>query len=156
MTPAIDLLKKQNIPHSIHEYQHKSSVISFGQEAIDKLGVPAVQIYKTLLAELDDGELAVAVLPVLRKLNTKLLAKALGRKKAKMADAHKVKRVTGYVMGGVSPLGQKKKLPTVIDSTVRGLEQMFVSAGRRGLEIELAPLDLATLCNAEFKPICQP
>ena len=155
MTPAIDFLKRENIPYSIHEYQHDSSAVSFSQEAIDKLGVPARMVYKTLVAETENGELVVAVLPVLSKLNTKLLAKALGTKKSSMADAQKVERVTGYVTGGVSPLAQKKSLRTVIDRTAKELDQLYVSAGRRGLEIELKPLDLAILCDAEFKQLCQ-
>jgi Cys-tRNA(Pro)/Cys-tRNA(Cys) deacylase len=116
------------------------------------MGVPAERVFKTLLAEVD-GKLAVAVVPVSGQLDLKALASALGGKKAAMADPAAAERTTGYVLGGISPLGQRKKLPTVVDESALGYETMFCSAGRRGLEIELAPADLVRLTSARTAPI---
>ena len=150
MTPAIDLLKKQKISHQIHEYSHNPSAASYGLEAAEKLGVAPQAMFKTLIAELNTGELVAALVPVDTTLNLKSLAKAAGAKKAAMAEASKVERTTGYVLGGVSPLGQKKRLRTFIHDSAQGLDLLYVSAGKRGLEIALAPQDLARTINANF------
>lgn len=155
MTPAINLVRKLNIRHQIHEYTHDANHTSYGLEAAEKMQVPAKLVFKTLVVALDDRSLAVAVVPVDRQLNMKLMAKANKSKKALMAEAHDVQRVTGYVLGGVSPLGQKKRLPTVIDSSAQNSPRIFVSAGRRGLEIELDPEDLKQLTQARFAEITQ-
>lgn len=154
MTPAINLAKKAKIFHLIHEYQHDSNAISFGMEAVEKLNLAPEKVFKTLVVSLDNKSLAVAVLPVAEKLSMKLIAKAAGAKKAEMANPLDVQRATGYVLGGVSPLGQKKRLTTIIDSTAQNQQTIFVSAGRRGLEIELAPNDLIKLLTAKFAAIC--
>lgn len=153
MTPAIDLARKEGISHTLHEYAHDPKSESYGAEAAEKLGVNPDQVFKTLVAETDRGELVVAVVPVSGSLNMKQLAKAVNGKKAAMADKQKVQRTTGYVLGGVSPLGQKKALITVIDSSAKNFSTIHVSAGRRGLEIELTPDDLARLTGARFADI---
>ncbi|PMG29568.1 aminoacyl-tRNA deacylase [Shewanella sp. 10N.286.52.C2] len=154
MTPAINTLKKHKTPHTIHEYEHDSNAQSYGDEAVEKLGVSASQVFKTLVVTIDSKELAVAVVPMTSMLSLKLLAKALGGKKAVMADKGLAEKTTGYVFGGVSPLGQKRCLKTVINSSAKELNTMYVSAGRRGLEISLAPADLQTLTQATFANIC--
>lgn len=154
MTPAINLLKKVQIPFSVHEYEHDNNASSFGLEAVEKLKLAPEKVFKTLVVSLDNKSLVVAVLPVAEKLSMKLIAKAAGAKKALMANPNDVQRSTGYVLGGVSPLGQKKRLTTVIDSSAQNQQTMFVSAGRRGLEIELAPDDLNKLTNGQFAAIC--
>jgi len=155
MTPGINVIIKGNVSHSVHEYSHDPGSESYGLEAAEKLAVPAHQVFKTLVVSLDSGELAVAVLPVSQLLSMKRLAKVLGAKKAAMAHQRDVERATGYVLGGVSPLGQKKRLRTVVDSSAQQLDSMFVSAGRRGLEIELAPDDLNAMVNGVYADICQ-
>lgn len=155
MTPAINAAKKKKISYKVHQYSHDPAHESYGREAAEKLGVDAERVYKTLVVQLDDGKLAVAVIPVSSMLGMKHIAKATGAKKAAMADKDVVARTTGYVLGGVSPLGQKKSLPTVIDSSAKDFSTIFVSAGRRGLDIELKPADLATLTTATFAEIRQ-
>lgn len=145
MTPAINQAKKHKISHTIHEYNHDSSAESYGAEAADKLAVSAARVFKTLVVKLDSGALAVAIIPVSSQLSLKRIAKAAAAKKAVMADKTEVERVTGYVLGGVSPLGQKKRLKTFIDTSARDHETVYVSAGRRGLEIELSSADLSQL-----------
>lgn len=154
MTPAIELARRANIAHRIHEYRHDPGAASYGLEAVEKLGLKPEQVFKTLVAELLAGELVVAVIPVAEKLNMKALAKAAGAKKAAMAAAPAVERSTGYVLGGVSPLGQKKALRSFIHDSACALDTLFVSAGRRGLEIELAPAALAELCRGRFASLC--
>lgn len=154
MTPGIDTVKKAKIFYKVHEYTHDSSNQSYGAEAADKMGVPEELVFKTLVVSLDRKELAVGVLPVSSKLNMKLVAKASGAKKAEMAVTSDVERSTGYVLGGVSPLGQKKKLKTLIHSSAKQHSTIFVSAGRRGLSIELKPNDLERLVNGKFARIC--
>lgn len=154
MTPAINAAKKAKIKYEIHEYAHDPSAGSYGLEAADKLGVAPERVFKTLVAG-SGRDMVVAILPVTMQLDLKLLAKAVGVKKIGMAEIAAVERTTGYVVGGVSPLGQKKRLKTVIDASAEGLETMFVSAGRRGLEIELSPQDLAGLTGATFKAVAK-
>ena len=150
MTPGIELAKKAKLSHKVHEYSHDSSSDSYGLEAAEKLGVPPGQVFKTLVVSLDKRELAVGVVPVSSMLSMKQIARAAGAKKAVMATPEEVERSTGYVLGGVSPLGQKKRLRTFIDNSAMDQATIFISAGRRGLEIELSPADLARLLQAEF------
>ena len=150
MTPAINQAKKHKIAYSIHQYKHDPSNNSYGTEAAEKLNLPAEQVFKTLVVQLDSGDMAVAVVPVSAMLNLKAIAKAAGSRKAAMADKGLVQKRTGYMLGGVSPLGQKNRLTTYIDRTANNFTTIFVSGGRRGLEIELAPQDLATLTSAHF------
>src|SRR5699024_7425022 len=154
MTPAINLAKKHKIAFTIHEYTHDPSNTSYGLEAVEKLGLQPEHVFKTLVAKLDSGDLVVAVIPVAERLNLKLLAKAAKAKKAHMAEPAEVERATGYVLGGVSPLGQKKRLKTFVHVAAESLDTLHVSAGRRGLEIELAPADLVQLTAAWFAPLC--
>jgi len=155
MTPAIIAAKKNKVSHKIHEYSHDESSQSYGLEAAEKMGVAAERIFKTLVVSLDSKELVVGVIPVSSMLSMKLIAKAAGAKKAAMADKSDVERSTGYVLGGVSPLGQKKRLRTIIDSSAESYSTIYVSAGRRGLEIELSPDDLSTLTRGTTAEICQ-
>ncbi|NVK25659.1 MAG: Cys-tRNA(Pro) deacylase [Gammaproteobacteria bacterium] len=141
MTPGINAAKKSKITHTIHEYNHDSNAESYGLEAAEKLNIDANQVFKTLVVQLDNNKLAVAVLPVSALLSMKLIAKAAGSKKAAMASPADVERSTGYVLGGVSPIGQKKRLKTYVDDSASQYDSIFVSAGRRGLEIELAVSD---------------
>ncbi|MCD6446736.1 MAG: Cys-tRNA(Pro) deacylase [Candidatus Marinimicrobia bacterium] len=153
MTPAINAAKKAKITYTVHEYDHDPSSDSYGIEAAEKLGISEERMFKTLVVKYGSKELAVAVVPVSTMLNMKLFAKAIGAKKASMADAANVERSTGYVLGGVSPLGQKKRLKTIIDSSAENYPTIYVSAGRRGLDIELKPQDLEKLTNGQFAEI---
>lgn len=148
MTPAIKLLKKQKIPHTIHEYKHDNSVHSYGEEAAQKMGVDPKSVFKTLVVQ-SDKMMAIGIVPVTSTLNLKSMAKALGVKKVAMAEPKNVENTTYYILGGVSPLGQKKRLKTVID------ESIFVSAGKRGLEVELRASDLKTLVQADVVQIIE-
>lgn len=153
MTPAIDAAKKAGVAFATHAYTHDDGAASYGLEAAEKLGVAPEAIFKTLVVMLDGKRLAVGIVPVTAQLGLKHIARAARAKKAAMAAPAEVERATGYVLGGVSPLGQKKRLPTFIDTSAEALEQIYVSAGKRGLEIELAPADLAALAQAEFAPL---
>jgi Cys-tRNA(Pro)/Cys-tRNA(Cys) deacylase len=150
MTPGINMAKKAGVSHRIHEYSHDSGHPSYGLEAAEKMGVAPQRVFKTLVVALETKALVVAVVPVSTMLSMKQIARAAGAKKATMAAAADVERSTGYVLGGVSPLGQKKRLPTFIDESARQFDSIFVSAGRRGLEIELSPDDLRALTSADF------
>ena len=156
MTPALDLLKKARAEHHVHSYEHDPKAASYGLEAAEKLGLNPEQVFKTLLASSEKGELLVAVVPVAGILDLKSLAHAAGVKKCEMADPAAAQRATGYLLGGISPLGQKKRLRTFIDQTAQPLTTMFVSAGRRGLEVELAPALLAEHTRATFADIGRP
>ena len=155
MTPAIGLLKQAGITHRVHQYTHDSTQLSYGLEAAEKLGIDAERVLKTLVVKLDSGALAVGLVPVRSMLGLKALAKAAGAKRCAMASPSEVERVTGYVLGGVSPLGQKLKLNTYIADSAQLHSTVFVSGGRRGLEIEIVPMDLAELLEAEFASITQ-
>ncbi len=156
MTPGINAAKQAKVAHGVHEYAHDPASESYGLEAAKKLGVPAARVFKTLVVSLDGRELAVGVVPVSSMLGMKQIARAAGAKKAAMAVPAEVERATGYVLGGVSPLGQKKRLRTFIDASAASFPTVFVSAGRRGLEIELSPQDLKVLTGAAFAELCQP
>ncbi|MGF1755166.1 Cys-tRNA(Pro) deacylase [Vibrio makurazakiensis] len=156
MTPAINLAKKKKVTHTIHQYDHDPSHESYGLEAVEALGQDPKRVFKTLLFCLNGvaKDLAVAIIPVDQKLNLKLAAKAAKGKKAEMANPDIAQKTTGYVVGGISPLGQKKALPTFIHATAETQDMICVSAGKRGLEIELAPSDLAKLTRAQFVDLC--
>lgn len=151
-TPATALLAKQKVAHRVHSYDHDPRTISYGTEAAEALGVAPERVFKTLVADVD-GTLTVAIVPVAGQLDLKALASAVSGKKAKMAELGSAERATGYVVGGISPLGQRKRLRTVLDSSALGFDTVLCSAGRRGLEIELAPADLARLTDAVVAPI---
>ncbi|KNY44024.1 hypothetical protein AKG94_14365 [Vibrio harveyi] len=156
MTPAINLAKKKKVSHTIHQYEHDPRADSYGLEAAEVLGQDPKKVFKTLLFCLN-GEpknLAVAIIPVDQKLNLKLAAKAAKGKKADMADPEIAQKTAGYVVGGISPLGQKKALPTFLHESATQQETICVSAGKRGLEIELAPKDLLSLTRGQFAPLC--
>ncbi|HDM8215030.1 TPA: Cys-tRNA(Pro) deacylase [Vibrio harveyi] len=156
MTPAINLAKKKKVSHTIHQYEHDPRADSYGLEAAEVLGQDPKKVFKTLLFCLNSEpkNLAVAIIPVDQKLNLKLAAKAAKGKKADMADPEIAQKTTGYVVGGISPLGQKKALPTFLHESATQQETICVSAGKRGLEIELAPKDLLSLTRGQFAPLC--
>lgn len=154
MTPAIKLLTKLKIAHTLHAYQHDPNHGAYGIEAAEKLGIDPTRVFKTLIIELDSGNLACAIIPVAETLNLKSAAKALGAKKASMAKIEDAERSTGYIKGGVSPFGQKKRLATVIDESAANLQTVLVSGGKRGLDIELATNDLVKTLNAKLAEIC--
>ncbi|MEV6602553.1 Cys-tRNA(Pro) deacylase [Kutzneria sp. NPDC051319] len=151
-TPATALLAKRKVPYTLHSYDHDPRHDSFGLEAAEVLGLDPARVFKTLVAEVD-GQLAVGVVPVTGQLDLKALAAALKGKKARMAEVAAAERATGYVAGGISPLGQRKRLPVVIDASASAFDTVFCSAGRRGLEVELSPAALADLTGAVVAPI---
>ena len=151
MTPAINIAKKAKIKYNIHEYKHDHDNSSFGEEAALKLGISEDRVFKTLLVQLSSKELAVAVLPVSNQLSLKNIAACLKQKKAVMANKEDAQRSTGYLLGGISALGQKKRLKTIIDKSALSYDTIYISAGKRGLEIELNANDLAKLLNAQFE-----
>jgi Cys-tRNA(Pro)/Cys-tRNA(Cys) deacylase len=148
MTPAVNAAKKAGITFELHRYDHDERAESYGLEAAEVLGLDPVTVFKTLMAELDGTQLCVAIVPVALKLDLKALATVAGVKKAAMGDPLKAEKATGYVIGGISPLGQRRRHPTFVDDSAMAHERIHVSAGRRGLEIELAPADLVKLCLA--------
>lgn len=148
MTPAVKLLKKQNCQFQVLQYVHDPSCENYGEEAVEKLGLHAAQVFKTLVVSLDDNQLAVAIVPVEQQLDLKQIAKAAKAKKAVMADKDKVMRSTGYVLGGVSPFGQKKRLATFLDESASDFTEIYVSAGKRGLEVAVSPQTFMDLLGA--------
>jgi Cys-tRNA(Pro)/Cys-tRNA(Cys) deacylase len=152
-TPATALLARCDVAHTLHTYEHDPRSDSFGTEAAEALGVPAQRVFKTLVADVD-GRLTVGVVPVTGRRDLKAQAAAVGAKKARLADTKAAQRATGYVLGGISPLGQRSRLPTVVDASAEGFDTVLCSGGRRGLEIELAPGDLIALTGAVVAPIC--
>ena len=146
-TPATVALVAAGIPFTEHEYAHDPGNTNFGLEAADVLGLDPGQVFKTLMADVD-GRLVVAIVPVSGKLDLKALAAAVGGKKAEMADPKLAERRTGYVVGGISPIGQKTEHPTVLDETAELYDTVFVSGGRRGFDIELTPADLVRATSA--------
>jgi Cys-tRNA(Pro)/Cys-tRNA(Cys) deacylase len=153
-TAAIRVLERAGVPYVLHPYDHDPRAESFGLEAARALGVDGSRVFKTLLADVD-GALVVAVVPVSGWLDLKALARASGARKAAMADPAAAERATGYVVGGISPLGQKRDHRTVLDLSVLDHATVLVSAGRRGLDVELAPSDLMALTSAITAPIAQ-
>jgi Cys-tRNA(Pro)/Cys-tRNA(Cys) deacylase len=151
-TPATALLAKQKVAHTLHAYDHDPRHESYGLEAVEALGLDPAQVFKTLVTYVD-GKLTVGVVPVTGQLDLKALAAAAGGKKAKMADPAAAQRATGYVLGGISPLGHRSRIPVVIDASAEKYDTVFCSAGRRGLEVELSPADLVRLTNAVVAPI---
>ncbi|GAB3487205.1 Cys-tRNA(Pro) deacylase [Marinomonas epiphytica] len=146
MTPAIKLLEGKKVHFSIHEYQHDAHSQSYGLEAAQKLNLDPAVVFKTLLVT-DEKAFFVAIVPVTGTLNLKKAANTFGVKKLRMADAKEAERLTGYLVGGISPLGQKKALITCLDSSAESFDQIYVSGGKRGLDIALAPQDLLKLCK---------
>ncbi|MEU1451468.1 Cys-tRNA(Pro) deacylase [Streptomyces avermitilis] len=153
-TPATVALAAAGVPYTVHAYEHDPAHPSYGEEAAEAMGVSPERVFKTLVADVD-GALIVAVVPVAGSLDLKALATAVGGKRAAMADAVLAERTTGYVRGGISPLGQRKKLRTVLDASAAAHDTVCVSAGRRGLEVELSPDDLAKLTEAVPAPIAR-
>ncbi|MCG3041961.1 Cys-tRNA(Pro) deacylase [Streptomyces fenghuangensis] len=153
-TPATVAATKAGVDFTLHSYEHDPAAPSYGEEAAEALGLDPGQVFKTLVADVD-GALTVAVVPVSGSLDLKALAAAAGGKRAAMADPAAAERATGYVRGGISPLGQRRALPTVVDASAEGHATVCVSAGRRGLEIELAPADLVKLTGAVTAPIAR-
>ena len=151
-TPATVALDRAGIGYTVHTYQHDPAAASYGLEAAEALGLDPATVFKTLLAAVD-GVLVVAVVPVTGQLDLKALATAVGGKRATMAEPAVAERSTGYVVGGISPLGQRRRLRTVIDDSARDLTTMYVSGGRRGADIGLAPTDLAAVLDATFAAI---
>ncbi|WP_028803166.1 Cys-tRNA(Pro) deacylase [Streptomyces sp. 142MFCol3.1] len=151
-TPATVALTDAGVAFTVHSYEHDPSHPSYGEEAAEAMGVSPERVFKTLVADVD-GALVVAVVPVAGSLDLKALATAVGGKRAAMADPAAAERTTGYVRGGISPLGQRKKLRTVLDSSAAAHATICVSAGRRGLEVELSPDDLAKLTDAVSAPV---
>ncbi|RKQ69634.1 Cys-tRNA(Pro)/Cys-tRNA(Cys) deacylase [Litorimonas taeanensis] len=153
MTPGVKFLTARKIPFSLHEYAADPAADSYGLEAASALNLPPEQVFKTLVVSLSGDAYAVAILPVSQMLSMKRIAKSVGVKKAQMADGADVERMTGYVLGGVSPLGQKKRLQTVIDKSAQNHSTIFISGGKRGLEIEMPPEALAQCLNAKFSEL---
>ncbi|MER5867301.1 Cys-tRNA(Pro) deacylase [Kitasatospora sp. NPDC002040] len=151
-TPATVALEAAGVAFTVHAYQHDPGAASYGGEAAELLGIAAERVFKTLVAEVD-GRLTVGVVPVSGRLDLKALAGAVGGKRAAMADPAAAERSSGYVLGGISPLGQRRPLPTVVDATALDHPTVYVSAGRRGLEVELAPADLVALTGATVAPV---
>ena len=151
-TPAIRTLDRAGVAYTLHPYVHDPRAASYGLEAAHELGIPVARVFKTLMVEAD-GRLVVAVVPVSGSLDLRALARALGTRRAAMAEPSAAERATGYVVGGISPLGQKRQHPTVLDSSALDHETVLVSAGRRGLDIELAAAELVTLTSATVAPI---
>lgn len=152
MTPAINELDRAGVAYSLHEYERGDDLHAFGVEAATKLGLDPDQVFKTLLVTVDDGY-AVAIVPVSTKLALKAVGRAFGAKRVDMCDPAVAERLTGYVRGGISPFGQKKRLPTVIDEMATVFDQVYVSGGKRGLDIGVAPNDMIALLDATVADI---
>lgn len=153
-TPATALLARRGVAHEVHSYTHGEGA-GYGAEAAELMGQDPRRVFKTLVA-LVDGTMTVGIVPVSGQLDLKALAAAAGGKRAALADPADAERATGYVTGGISPLGQRRRLPTVLDASARDFGTIFCSGGRRGLEIELSPADLASLTGATLAPIATP
>ncbi|MFM2481862.1 Cys-tRNA(Pro) deacylase [Celerinatantimonas sp. YJH-8] len=155
MTPAVQALKRAKIDYQLLYYEHDANADSFGGEAAAKLNLDPHAMYKTLIAcdEQNPRNMVVAIVPVAGHLDLKKLAKAAGIKKMKMADPALAEKTTGYIKGGISPIGQKKRLPTFLDESAEALEHIYVSGGKRGLTLEIAPKPVMTLLNGKFVPI---
>ena len=154
-TPATVALSAAGIAFTLHDYHHDPRATSYGLEAAEALGLAPERVFKTLLATVD-GALAVGIVPVTGQLDLKALARALGGSRAAMAEVAAAERATGYVAGGISPIGQKRAHPTVLDESASGFETVYVSGGRRGLDLEIAPADLVTVTGARVALISRP
>lgn len=156
-TPAMDALAAAGVPFTVHSYEHDPNERHFGDETIASLGLDPARAFKTLVVDVGSGRppLAVAVVPVGGQLDLKAMATAVGAKKVELADPRAAERSSGYVVGGISPLGQRTPLPTVVDSSARGFPTVYCSGGKRGLTLELSPDDLARVAGATFAPIAR-
>ena len=152
-TPATALLTREGIAFTLHPYEHDPRAQAYGDEAAAALGVDPEQIFKTLIASVDGAALACAVVPVASRLDLKAFAAALGGKRAELADPAAAARATGYVVGGISPIGQKTRLATVVDETAQLFDTVYVSAGKRGLQVQLTPADLLRATGARYAAI---
>jgi Cys-tRNA(Pro)/Cys-tRNA(Cys) deacylase len=155
MTPATTALTREGVAFEVRSYEHDPRTTAFGLEAAEALGVDAARVFKTLLATVD-GTLTVAVVPVTGQLDLKALARAVGGSRATMADPAVAQRATGYVVGGISPVGQRRRHPTVVDESALDHATVLVSGGRRGLDLELAPADLVRVTGARTAPVGRP
>jgi Cys-tRNA(Pro)/Cys-tRNA(Cys) deacylase len=155
MTPAILLVRKAKIAHDVLAYEHDPAAESYGREAVDALRLEPATVFKTLVADAEGVGLVCAVVPVLMMLDLKALADAVGARRVRMADPAAAERAPGSVVGGLSPLGQKKQLPVVVDASALAFDRIYVSAGRRGLELSLAPMDLVKLARGRTGPIAR-
>ncbi len=153
MTPAINLLKQNKCDFKIHRYEHDPACINFGEEVVEKLSLNAQQVFKTLLVKLDNKELAVCIIPVSNHLSLKKVANIFKVKKVLLANKNEAQKVTGYLIGGISPLGQKKLLKTVLDISAQNFNTIFVSGGKRGLDIEIFPSDLEKFLKLHIEDI---
>jgi Cys-tRNA(Pro)/Cys-tRNA(Cys) deacylase len=154
-TPATVALTRAGVEFTVRDYDHDPRATSYGLEAAEALGVDAARVFKTLMAEVD-GRLVVGVVPVTGHLDLKALARAVGGRKAQMADPAAAERATGYVVGGISPVGQKRPHPTVVDESALDHPTVLVSGGRRGLDVELSPTDLVAVTDATTAPVARP
>ncbi len=154
VTPAVVALRKAEVDHTVHEYDGGGGSDSgYAHEAAEALGVDPARVFKTLVVDLDGSGLGVVVAPATHDVDLRAAASALGAKRAELADATRAQRTTGYVLGGISPFGQRKRLPVVIDASAAGFPTIFVSGGRRGLELEVAAADLVRLLDAVEAPV---
>jgi Cys-tRNA(Pro)/Cys-tRNA(Cys) deacylase len=153
-TPAVTRVARAGVDYEVHRYDHDPDAPSYGLEAADALGVPVERVFKTLVATVDE-RFVVAVVPAGGELDLKALAAAVGGRRAAMAHPSEAERATGYVIGGISPLGQKRRLPVIVDRTAGSWDTIFVSAGRRGLELEIAPADLVRLAGADMAAVAR-
>ena len=155
MTPAVTAARRAGIDFKVLEYDAGDSDEPYGVGAARALGIAPERVFKTLVVELSDNALATAIIPVAARLDLKAVASALGVKRATMAEPAAAERATGYVLGGISPLGQRRRLPVAVDESALGFDRIHVSGGRRGLEIGLAPKDLVELVGAVVAPIAR-
>ncbi len=153
MTRAIRILEKKGVPFAVHRYRHDPRAGHYGMEAAEALGISPHRIFKTLVILLDGRKEAVALVPASKHLDLKAVASVFEAKSAEMAPPETAEKTTGCVVGGISPLGHRKPLPVALDETVRHLETVYVSAGKRGLQVELRPDDLIGLCNGSLGKI---
>ncbi|HYE51869.1 MAG TPA: Cys-tRNA(Pro) deacylase [Azospirillaceae bacterium] len=152
-TPAVDAVRKAGVPHRLLEYDYDPDADAIGMQAAEALGVDPACLFKTLVVQLEGGGLACAVIPSPARLDLKALAQAAGAKRGAMADPKEAQRASGYVVGGISPIGMRRRLPTFIDASAEGLAEMIVNGGRRGLQIALAPADLASVTGGRLLPV---
>lgn len=155
MTPAIKLLQKNKIDFKIHKYEHDPLNTDFGQEVVDKLNLKPQEVFKTLVVEISNKKFAVAVVPVDKQLSLKAMANALNEKKVSMVKKDEAQKITGYLLGGVSPFGQKKILPTILDESAKFFDTIYVSGGKRGLDIEINSESIIKILNAKYYKISQ-